>query len=151
VIYTTARLSYSLSSPPNRNGAQQVCTTHGQSRTSFGPATKCVAYSSEPELVLSGKQNISTKQSAYQNIHIILRPHFVQNKYAPHTKNSRYPRDQQRPQRGHAPQFGNLFSTSLNANRSRRCQTGTVHRCANTRGVPAGTLTAVFLLNQPCY
>jgi hypothetical protein len=37
------------------------------------------------------KQNISTKQSAYQNIYFIVRPLFVQNKYVPPTNNSPHP------------------------------------------------------------
>jgi hypothetical protein len=49
--------------------------------------TKCAAYISEPVAVPSDKYNISTKQSAYQNIYFILLPYFVQNKYAPHTNN----------------------------------------------------------------
>jgi hypothetical protein len=42
------------------------------------------------------------KRGAYQNIHFILRPYFVQNKYVSHKKNCP-PNDQQRPQ-----QFKNL-------------------------------------------
>jgi hypothetical protein len=42
--------------------------------------------------VLSDKQNISSKESAYQNIYFTLRSCFLQNKYVPHTTNSRPPR-----------------------------------------------------------
>jgi hypothetical protein len=50
--------------------------------------TKRSAYNSKPVLVPSDKQNISTKQSAYQNTYFFtLHPHFVQNKYVPHTIN----------------------------------------------------------------
>jgi hypothetical protein len=35
------------------------------------------------------KYNIWTKHSAYQNIYFISRPYFIQNKYVPHTNNSR--------------------------------------------------------------
>jgi uncharacterized membrane protein YfbV (UPF0208 family) len=41
-------------------------------------------------VVLSDKQNISTKRSVYQNMHFILRPYFAPNrpKYVPQTDNS---------------------------------------------------------------
>jgi hypothetical protein len=50
---------------------------------------------------------ISTKPSGYQNIHFVLCPYFVQNKYVPHTNIVRPIVDQQHPLGGGA-QFWNL-------------------------------------------
>jgi hypothetical protein len=33
------------------------------------------------------------EESAYQNMCFVLRPYFIQNKYVPHTNNSRTPED----------------------------------------------------------
>jgi hypothetical protein len=63
----------------------------------------CYVYSSEPVSILSDKQNISTKQSAYQNIYFILHPYVIQNKYVPPTIKSR-------PSGAGTPQFENLCS-----------------------------------------
>jgi hypothetical protein len=57
----------------------------------------CVTFGSfcisEPVAVLTvnDKQNISTKQSAYQNAYFILRPYFIQNKHVSYKQLAPHP------------------------------------------------------------